>query len=182
MAQEMNSDPTPEKDGPKQAAAAGQQVFRNWRRKVIYLLPPLLPFRYQFLGHLIVALALSLLLAQILAPLNPQPGDKLAPFTTRSEMLAVTVAVYPEAPPEILAVQPLDEGRLSVTQPGEYTLSLENEQGESLYSLSFRATFNIPGLGRLEENRLIFVLPHGESAKQLVIAGPPGSAAYPLPE
>ena len=178
----MITDTSPEKDDPKQAAGARQQTSGKWRRLVINLLPPLLPFRYQLLGHLIAALVVSLLLTLALAPAETEPEGRSAPFTTQSDMLTVTVAVYPDAPPEILGVQPLNEGRISVTQPGDYTLSLQNEKDETLHSLSFRASFNIPGLGRLEENRLIFVFPHSVGAEQFVVAGPQGSTSYPLSE
>ena len=154
----------------------------SWRRAALYLQPPLLQFRYQFFGHLIIGLMVSLRLTLALAPLEPELEGRSAPFTTQSNMLAVTVVVYPDALPKIQQVQSLAEGRISVTQPGDYTLSVQNEQDEMLHSLSFRATFTIPGLGRLEENRLIFVIPHIEAATQIVVAGPQGSISFPMSE
>lgn len=182
MEQDMTADTSIERDNPMRAPGNQQQTTGNWRRAARYLRPPLLSFRYQLLGHLIIGLAVSLLLTLALAPLEPELEGRSAPFITQSNMLAVTVVVYPDAPPEIQHVQPLAEGRISVTQPGGYTLSLQNEQDEMLHSLSFRATFTIPGLGRLEENRLIFVVPHIEAATQIVVVGPQGSTSFPMSE
>jgi hypothetical protein len=145
----------------------------------------MIPFRYQLLGHLVIALLLSLLLNVALQPTGGAPdiGRKATPFTTQADMLAVTVAVYPEAPPQILDVQPLETGRLSVTQPGPYALTLEAEDEEALYRLSFRATFVMPGLRQeLDEARPVFVLPAVGEAVRLVLSGPPGEAVYPLTE
>lgn len=143
----------------------------------------MLPFRHQILGHLIVALLLALLLNMALSPAGERPDTEQtpAPFTTQAEMMAVTVAVYQDRPPQILDVQALDAGRVTVTQPGPYTLTLGNERDASLYNLSFRVAFSVPGLpGEANEARQMFVLPAGEQAAHLMLDGPQGSATYDL--
>lgn len=143
----------------------------------------MLPFRYQLLGHLSVALLLAVLLKIALQPAASTPDivQKATPFTTQAGMLAVTVAVYQDAPPQILEVQPLAAGRVSVTQPGPYTLALLNEGGQRLYAQSFRVAFVMPGLGEeMGEARQTLVLPSSGEAVQLVLSGPEGETRYQL--
>lgn len=140
----------------------------------------MLPFRYQILGHLTVALLLSVLLNAGMGPAAAEP-DSPAPFTTQANMLAVTVAVYQDAAPQIMSVQPLNAGRLSVTRPGPYQLVLEDKNGASLYELSFRVAFVVPGLHEeAEEARQVFVLPPTNGATRLTLHGPQGSATHEL--
>ena len=169
-----------QKERTGQDANEPRQASGRWRRAIVHWLPPLLPFRYQLLGHLTAGLVLSLLLTLALGPFDAKPAGKSAPFITHAGMLAVTVAVYPEAPPEIIAVRPLAEGRVTETQPGDHTLSILDRQDAVLYSFSFQPTFTIPGLGRHEENRLIFVVPNGNEAERVVVSGPQGEASHLL--
>src|SRR5262245_7969319 len=104
----------------------------------------MLPLRYQILGHLLVGVLSGWLLALALAP-PPGISDKAVPFTTQSGMLAVTVELRPNSPPVIVSVDPLPAGRVSVTQTGDYTLSLLDAEGETLYVLPFRVSYVVPG-------------------------------------
>jgi len=143
----------------------------------------MLPFRYQLLGHLSVALLLSVLLNVALQPAasTPDIAQKATPFTTQAGMLAVTVAVYPDASPEILEVQPLAAGRISITRPGPYTLALANEAGRILYELSFRVAFVLPGQGEeMDEARQTLVLPWSAEAVELILSGPQGETRRQL--
>jgi hypothetical protein len=141
----------------------------------------MIPFRYQLLGHLFITTCLVVLLH--LAPPNREsiPDDKTRPYITHADMLVVTVLAHHNGPPEIMSVQPLAEGRISVTQPGDYALILQDNNTEPLYTLSFQVAFTIPGLHQdLEENQLIFVLPGHEQASSLLVSGPYGSSVYDL--
>lgn len=143
----------------------------------------MLPFRYQLLGHLSVALLLAVLLNVALQPVDSAPDNqqRATPFTTQADMLAVTVAVYQDAPPQILEVQPLAAGRISITQPGPYALALADEAGQALYELSFRVAFVLPGLGeKMDEARQTLVLPAIAGAVELVLTGPQGEIRYQL--
>ncbi|MDT8288023.1 MAG: hypothetical protein RQ748_13015 [Elusimicrobiales bacterium] len=141
----------------------------------------MIPFRYQLLGHLAVALLLTLLLNAALTQGPTEVEAKATPFTTQPEMLAVTVVAYPEAPPKIVAVEALAQGRVSVTQPGPYSLTLEDEAGQPLHTISFRVSFVLPGLPEaLDESRQVFVMPDGEEADRLVLVGPQGEDAWVL--
>lgn len=144
----------------------------------------MIPFRYQLLGHIVVALLLAGLLKLALAPSAPPPTTierKATPFTTQSGMLAVTVAVHRDAPPQILEVQPLAQGRLSTATGGPYQLALEDSEGQPLFTLSFQVSFVVPGLHEeTDEVRQIFVLPGGPEAARLSLRGPNGEAAYEL--
>lgn len=142
----------------------------------------MLPLRYQILGHLLVGLLVGYLLNLALAPVETEIERKSRPFTTQSGMLAVSLVLHRDAPPEIVAVQPLAEGRVSVAQPGDYTLSLQDKRGRTLYALPFRATFLLPGEPPrpTDEIHLILVVPAGEDVARLAVAGPQGSAEYEL--
>ena len=130
----------------------------------------------------IVLLAGFLNLALVAAA--AESGRKIEPFTTRTGLLAVTVVVHRNAPPEITTVEPLSAGRLSVTQAGEYTLTVENAQGQPVYVLPFQAVFVMPGIHRasLDEMRVILVVPGGEDVVRIVVAGPEGTGVYQLPQ
>ena len=141
----------------------------------------MLPFRYQLLGHVTVALMLAVLLNVALRPASEEPDieQKARPFTTQSEMLVVTVAVYQDAPPQILDVQPLKSGRVSVTRPGPYTLALESNNGQTRYRLTFRVAFTMPGLHEeVDEARQVLVVPAGDDIARLVLSGAQGEATY----
>lgn len=142
----------------------------------------MLPLRYQVLGHLLVGLLVGYLLNLALTPVESEIERKSRPFTTQSGMLAVSLLLHRDAPPEIVAVQPLAEGRVSVTQPGDYALSLQDKRGRTLYMLPFRATFLLPGEPPqvTDEIRLIFVIPTVQDAARIVVTGPQGSAEYEL--
>jgi hypothetical protein len=142
----------------------------------------MLPLRYQLVGHLLVGLLVGYLLRLALTPAGSEIERKSEPFTTQSGMLAVTLVLHRDAPPEIVEVRPLAQGRISVAQPGEYTLALQDVQGQTLYALPFRAVFLQPGDPPRPANdvRRIFVVPAGRDAARIVITGPQGSATREL--
>jgi hypothetical protein len=141
----------------------------------------MLPFRYQLLGHFALTFCLAVSLSFAIGGERPTAADKSRPYVTHPDMLAVTVLARRDGPPEILEVRPLAEGRVSVAQPGDYMLVLQNEHGESIYQLSFRVGFTIHGWhGELDENQLIFVLPRHGQATQLLLSSPHGRDVYDL--
>lgn len=142
----------------------------------------MLPLRFQIVGHLIVGFLVGALLSLALRPNQLEVERKAVPFTTRSGMLMVTLTLHRNGLPEIISVQPLDHGRLTVVQPGDYTLSLEDKDGQSLYALPFRAIFLLPGEPPrpVDTIRLIFVVPAGSEVSHILVTGPQGSASYEL--
>lgn len=144
----------------------------------------MLPFRYQLLGHLVIGLLAGALLNSALDPSMPEIERKSRPFTTQSDMLAVTILLHRNAVPEVIQVQPLSEGRVTVTPPGEYSLALQDAQGQTLYSLSFRVTFVMPGDPPIatDDVRRIFVAPFSQDVSAVIISGPEGSAVQKLTE
>lgn len=141
----------------------------------------MLPFRIQLFGHLAVTLLLAILLNFGLQPGPSELEQKSTPFTTQAEMLAVTAVLFPDKPPQISEVQYLEEGRLSLAQPGSYAIALQDEAGQDLYHLSFRVTFTMPGLSQeLDEARQVFVIPAVRDGAQLLLSAPQGDAVYIL--
>lgn len=142
----------------------------------------MLPLRYQILGHFLVGLLVGYLLNLALTPVESEIEKKSEPFTTQSEMLAVSFVLHRDAPPEITDVQLLAEARVSVTQPGDYALSLKGEHGQTLYTLPFRATFIKPGEPPriADEIHLILVVPGGRDIARVVLTAPQGAAEYAL--
>src|SRR3990172_4858401 len=142
----------------------------------------MMPLRYQILGHLLVGLLVGYLLNLAMTPPVPEIERKSEPFVTQRDMLAVTVTLHRSAAPEITDVQLLEQGRVSIMQPGDYALVLLDADGEALYTNSFRATFLRPGEPpRLaDEIRRIFVVPYAQEVVRIVVAGPQGSDEYEL--
>lgn len=142
----------------------------------------MLPLRYQLLGHLLIGLLVGALLNFALGPSVPEVERKSQPFTTQADMLAVTVLLHRNSAPEIIQVQPLPEGRVSVTPPGDYILALQDAQGGILYALDFRATFLTPGDPPRPTNdvRRTLVVPFSQEVNAVVISGPEGSAVQEL--
>ena len=142
----------------------------------------ILPFRIQIAGHLITGLLLAFLLNLALTPAELSVEQKKQPFTTQNNMLAVTVLLHKSAPPEIIGIQALDKGRISVVQPGQYVLRLKDGSEKILYSLSFRAVFLEPGdpPQPTDETRMIFGVPAGKNVRWLEIDGPAGKIGLDL--
>lgn len=138
--------------------------------------------RAQLLGHLVASITLAALLGLAMGPTASAPAREAEPFTTQTEVLAVTVVVRRTAPPAITAVQPLARGRLSVTRPGDHQLRVEDAAGRTLYELSFRAGFVMPGIPgeAFDAMRLTFVVPAGEDVARIVVTGPQGTATHAL--
>ncbi len=143
----------------------------------------MLSLRSQLSGHLLVTAFVTLLLKLALGMPISEVERKATPFTTQQGMLAVTLVLHQEAPPEVISVQPLEAGRLSVAQPGPYSLRLEDAEARVLYTLSFDSSFVMPGIHRasLDQMRLVFVVPASTEIVRIVAEGPQGSTEYDLP-
>jgi hypothetical protein len=109
---------------------------------------------------------------------------KAEPFVTQRGMLAVSVRVSKDGPPEILGVQALPAGRASI--PGgaaaEYSLELLDGEGRSLHRFAFRAVFLLPGNPPrpVDELRQVWVVPGGPQVRRLQLSGPGGQAEWDL--
>lgn len=142
----------------------------------------MIPLRLQLLGHLMVGVVVSLLLHLTIGGGDSEWERKAQPFTTQNDMLAVSVVLHRDRAPEIVEVQPLPQGRPTVTQPGEYRLMVENSQGHSLYEMPFKVSFTMPGIhsASFDEMRFQLVIPSGPDAARLVVEGPQGNGTYDL--
>ena len=142
----------------------------------------MLPFRCQILEHLLAALLAGFLLSIAFGHSASEIESKSARFTTQSGMLVVTFELHRQAPPKILDVQPLEKGRVSVVQPGDYVLVLEDDAGQAQYLLPFRAVFTLPGapLEPVDEVRMIYVVPNSREVAHVTINSPHGSATFDL--
>lgn len=138
----------------------------------------MLPWRYQILGHLLAGLLIGSLLALGLQAAPAATAERARPFVTHADMLAVTVLLRRDAPPEVLAVTPLAAGRISAAAPGDYQLTVEDAHQNALYTQSFRAVFLRPGEPPVpvDEVRVILVVPGGRAAARVAVSGPHGSA------
>jgi hypothetical protein len=138
----------------------------------------MIPFRYQIFGNLIVALAISFLLRYAFQSGEGEIERKAEPFTTQPGMLMVRLRLHKSAPPEILELQILEQGRVSVVFPGEYTITLKNRANQTIHSISFQAIFVIPGDPPVptDEIERIFVLPLSEQVEWVEVSGPAGIA------
>lgn len=138
-------------------------------------------WRRQLAGHLIVAACSCFLLLSAAAATPADDGvpEEITPFTTQADMLAVTVRVHQEQPPEIVAVDPLAQGRLTVTQAGPYLLTTTNRAGDVLHELAFRAAFSPPGLEghTFDSVELLFVV-SGRDVARLTVSGPHGQSTW----
>jgi len=114
--------------------------------------------------------------------LLPTATSSLAPFITLPGAWMVRFKLFRNAPPEIVKVTRLSEGRLTVIQPGEDKIQILAADGTSLYEQTFHPDFMIGDPPhQVDEITLIFVLPILEGAHTLIITTPNGEARYEFP-
>lgn len=133
-------------------------------------------WRIQLAGHCLVSLVVVTLVAFALSPVTVPTTEAPRPFSSSPNMLAVTVRIAEAAPPEIVAIETLAMGRLTITPPGPYQLTLLDNSRQAVFSLSFGAVFAFPGWEgvRLDAVDLIFIVP-GRDAVHIEVSGPQGS-------
>ncbi len=142
----------------------------------------MLPLRYQIPGHFLVGLLIGCLLS-LAFPATPSEIERKAqPFTTQEGMLLVRIRVHRNAPPEILAVQPLAEGRATATTEGDYALSLLDARGRILLTRAFTVTFVLPGEPPRATDTVetLLIVPVTPEVTMLRLSAPQGAAEYQL--
>ncbi len=102
------------------------------------------------------------------------------PFETTSGLLSVSLRFHRNAVPEVLQVEPLEAGRLTVTQGGECLVNLQDGNGKDIYTLSVAVVFVRSEGGSRESVDRIVVLPNDASARRLVVKCPQGEVSYDL--
>lgn len=144
----------------------------------------MLPFRYQLIGHLCVGVVVGFLLSLTFIPVKAEIQQKTTPFVTQENMLAVSILIHKNSPPEIVKVQSLTQGRISIVQPGDYTLVLQDKANIKIYELPFRVLFLQPGDPPLSTDtvHMILVVPNSKDVNKIIITSPQGSADFELKE
>lgn len=137
----------------------------------------------QILLSVIVALLSGYLLegAAVLAQTAVEtPAATPQPFETRQDMLSVRLRFFRSAAPEVVSVEPLAEGRLTVTQGGDCTVMLQDEQGRPVYTLAVAPIFVRTEGGTREMVERILVIPNDALARWLVVSCLQGEVKYDL--
>lgn len=137
----------------------------------------------QILLSVIVALLSGYLLGGTMAWAQPEtetPAATPLPFETRLDMLSVKLRLFRSAAPEVVSVEPLAQGRLTVTQGGDCAVSLQDEQGSPVYTLAVAPIFVRTEGGTREMVEQMLVLPNPASARWLMVSCPQGEVKYDL--
>ncbi|GEM_PF-5656236 len=137
----------------------------------------------QILLSVIVALLSGYLLegVAVLAQTAVEPPAATPqPFETRLDMLLVKLRFFRSAAPEVVSVEPLAEGRLTVTQGGDCTILLQDEQGRPVYTLAVAPIFVRTEGGTREMVERILVIPNDALARWLVVSCLQGEVKYDL--
>jgi hypothetical protein len=144
----------------------------------------MMPFRYQLLGHLCAGLLVGFLLSMVFKPPEKEINQKTTPFITQKNMLAVSMVLHRDSRPEIVSIQPLSEGRLSIVQPGNYNIILQDNSGKQLFKLPFHVLFLQPGdpPQPTDTVRMILVIPNSGTVQKVILSGPQGSAEFVINE
>lgn len=110
--------------------------------------------------------------------LAPTPLASPAPFVTRGNVLLITVTLRREAAPTIKQIAPLDQGRITATTSGNYSLALLDASNTSLYQLNFQPNYLSAGEPPelLDEVTLTFIIPAMPNMKRVVLTTPNGTA------
>lgn len=139
-----------------------------------------IPYRYILTGHILIGLLMGFILNLGIHPQDDNQRQR--PFTTQDKMLAVTIRFKKDAPPEVVKTLNLEQGRITIMQPGDCTLTMLDAGRKSLYSLSFRVVFMLPGEPPTpaDETYLTFVLPDLTNARWLEISTPQGKTLFDL--
>jgi hypothetical protein len=141
----------------------------------------MLPQKFQIVFTLIVGLLIGFIMDQP-ARSTPPPTSVLtplaspAPFVTRGNVLLITATLRREAAPTIKQIAPLDQGRITATTSGNYSLTLLDASNASLYQLNFQPNYLSAGEPPelLNEVTLTFVIPSMPNMKRVVLATPNG--------
>lgn len=137
----------------------------------------------QILLSVIVALLSGYLLegAAVLAqPAVETPAATPKPFETQLDMLSVKLRFFRSAAPEVVSVEPLAQGRLTVTQGGDCAVILQDEQGSPVYTLAVAPIFVRTEGGTREMVEQMLMLPNPASARWLVVKCPQGEVKHDL--
>ena len=130
-----------------------------------------------------LGLAMALLAAYLFSHVPALAGDgvgqKSARFETHANMLLVRVTLYRTAAPTIDAVEPLAEGRVTLTAAGPNGLELLDAGGNVVFSQSFAAYFVQGGEPPrvVDRVQMLFVAPYGEKIKRVRVTTPANGAA-----
>ena len=108
----------------------------------------------------------------------PAPLASPAPFVTRGDVLLITATLRRDAAPTIKQIAPLDQGRITATTSGNYSLALLDNSGASLYQLNFQPNYLSAGEPPelLNEVTLTFIIPSMPNMKRVVLTTPNGVA------
>lgn len=137
----------------------------------------------QILLSVIVALLSGYLLegaAALAQPAAETPAATPPPFETRLDMLSIRLRFFRSAAPEVVSVEPLAEGRLTVTQGGDSIVELQDEKGTPLYTLAVSPIFVRTEGGSRETVEMFVVLPDDPLARWLVVKSLVGGVKYDL--
>lgn len=101
------------------------------------------------------------------------------PFETLSGVWIVRVTLHRTAPPEILQTTLAENGRLTVTQPGDALIQISDREDRLLYEQSFQPVFLAGDPPRpVEDLTRIFILPVFSDMHLLKIITSQGEATY----
>ena len=137
--------------------------------------------------HVPIILMASLLMGFLL---QSQPGwvpgaqaePTAAPFQTLDKTWLVRVRFHAAAPPEIVNVSQVDEGRISVLETGADKIQLVAGNGEILYEQAFHVSFLVSELSEpAEQVTLFFSLPAVQGAALIRVQTSQGEDTYELP-
>lgn len=143
----------------------------------------MLPQKFQIALTLMIGLLIGFMMDQparspVPPTSAPTPLASPAPFITRGDVLLITATLRREAAPTIKQIAPLDQGRITATTSGNYSLTLLDASNTSLYQLNFQPNYLSAGEPPelLNEVTLMFIIPSTPNMKRVVITTPNGVA------
>jgi hypothetical protein len=112
-------------------------------------------------------------------PVQTMEPTQHSPFVTLPDLWLAQVVARVDENPEVVSLSRIVEGRLTVSEPGNSTLTVLDSHEHVLYSLSFQAVVGYYDLPvDVEETNYFFVLPALENAQWLLISTPQGEVKY----
>jgi hypothetical protein len=141
----------------------------------------------QFFFGLLVALLLGWIYQPSFAGMEPSTPPVASPIPIYENLPGgwrVEVRFYKNKPPEVLSMEPLDQIRLGgIANLGDYSISVLDEDGQELLVQKFQVYFLRTGSDRqLESVDRTFVIPHFDTATEIMIHAPTGETHYAIPE
>lgn len=115
------------------------------------------------------------------SPVPTVTATVIEPFVNLTDLLMVEVEFYPDAPPKVVSVLPLEKGRLTPDGLGEVTLKVIDKNNKSIYEINLHPVFVFGEPAKKHESiRMTFIVPKGGLDTMIQISSAEWTTEYKI--